>query len=206
MRRVEDPEVISGPHLQDVHESGKACFSSACVPRQYMGTVGTDEESERGVSHTADTGTDDLPRDGVLGCPTTAVWGDTERSGLSSRGVAGPPERWGGGDRDSQQGGKLEQAKCPRVHLPTMRGTRAHAGTGAADDGIEDAAAQYQSAVGDREKPEAQEHRCIFLNRGPKTIAIHLRTEHALVDYVRDQVAAREGIATEHHRLMYAGQ
>ena len=40
----------------------------------------------------------------------------------------------------------------------------------------------------------------------PKTIAIHLRTEHTLVDHVRDQVAAREGIATEHQRLMYAGK
>ena len=87
-----------------------------------------------------------------------------------------------------------------------MRGTGAHAGTEAADDGIEDSAVQHRADVGDKEEPDAQKHRCIFINTGPKTIAIHLRTEHALVDYVRDQVAAREGIATEHQHMMYVGK
>ena len=206
LERAEYPEVIFGPHLHDVHESGKACFSSPPVPRHYMGAVETDDESERGVSHTTDTGTNHMPRDGALDRPTPAVWGDTQRSGLSSRGAAGPPERWGGGDRDNQQGGKSEKAKCPRAHPLAMRGTKAHAGTEAADDGIEDAAVQYRAVVGDREKANAQEQRCIFINTGPKTIAIHLRTAHTLVDYVRDQVAAREGIATAHHSLMYAGK
>ena len=206
LKRAEDPEVITGPPLQDVHESGKACFGGPSVPRHYVGEVETDEESERRVSHTADTGTDHLPRDDALDCPTPAIWGDAQRSGLSSRGAAGPPERWGGGDRDSQQGGKSEQAKCPRVHPPAVRGTRAHAGTGAADDGIEDAAVQYRTAVGDREQPGAQEHRRVFINTGLTTIAVHLQMEHELVDYVRDQVAARQGIATEHQRLMYVGK
>ena len=38
------------------------------------------------------------------------------------------------------------------------------------------------------------------------TIAVHLQAGHTLVGHVRDQVAAREGIATEHQRLMYAGK
>ena len=87
-----------------------------------------------------------------------------------------------------------------------MRGTRAHAGTEAAEGDIDKAAVQYRADAGDSERLEAQEHCCIFINIGLKTIAIHLRTEHALVDHVRDQVAAREGIATEHQRLMYAGK
>ena len=87
-----------------------------------------------------------------------------------------------------------------------MRGTGARAGTEAADDGVEDTAVQHRADVGDTETPDAQKHGCIFIHTGPKTIAIHLRTEHALVGYVRDQVAAREGITTEHQRLMYAGK
>ena len=75
--RAEDPEVSTGPHLQDTHESGKACFSSPSVSRHYMGAVETDEAPERGASHAADTGTAHLPRDGALDGPTPAVWGDT---------------------------------------------------------------------------------------------------------------------------------
>ena len=206
LERAKDPEMITDLHLTDIHESGKACFSSHSIPRHDMGAVETDEESERGVSHIADTETDHMPRDGALDCLTPAVWGDTQRSGSSSRGAAGPPERWGGGDRDSQQGGQSEQAKRLRVHQPAMRETRAHAGAEVADDGIEDAIVQYRAAVGDGEQPDAQEHRCIFINTRTKTVAVHLRTEHVLVDYVRDQVTAREGIAAEHQRLMYAGK
>ena len=182
---------------QDTHEPETARFRSPCVSRHY---VETEAASERKVPHTAVTGTDHLHRDGALDCPTPAVWGDTQRSGLNSRRAAGTPDRWGGGDRDSRQDS--------RVHPPAVRGTGARAGTEAeaADGDIDKAAVQHRAEAGDNERLEAQERRCIFVNTGPKTIAIHLQAEHTLVDHVRDQVAAREGIATEHQRLMYAGK
>ena len=182
---------------QDTQEPKTARFSSPCVSRHY---VETDAASDRKVPHTAVTGTNHLTRDGALGCPTPAVWGDAQRSGSNSRRAAGPPDTWGGGDRDSQQGSG--------VHPLAVRGARARAGTEAeaAEGGIIEAAVQCRAEAGDSEKLEAQESRCIFINTGPETIAIHLQAEHMLVDHVRDQVAAREGVTAEHHRLMYAGK
>ena len=51
-----------------------------------------------------------------------------------------------------------------------MREAGAHAGTEAADDGIEDAVVRYRAAAGDGEKSDAQEHRCIFISTRTKTI------------------------------------
>ena len=53
---------------------------------------------------------------------------------------------------------------------------------------------------------ETRGSRCIFVDTGPKTITVHLQAGHTLVGHVRDQIAAREGIATAHQRLMYAGK
>ena len=130
------------------------------APRCY---VETDEAGEGEVPSKAVAG--GLTTHGAPDCPAPTVWGDTQRSGWSSRGAAGPPNSWGGGARDSPQ-----------------------AAAGAAGDNI-DAAAE------DGGRLETRESRCIFVNTGPKTIAVHLQAGHTLVGHVRDQVAAREGIA-----------
>ena len=108
LRRAQDPEVITDLHLKDIHESWKGGLSRCSIPRRGIGDVETYGESVRGVSHIADTitKTDHLPRDGAVGSVTPAVWKETQHSGLNRRGGAGPPERWGGGDRDSRQGGQ----------------------------------------------------------------------------------------------------
>ena len=163
----------------DTQEPETARLSSFSTPRHY---VGTDEAGESTVPHAAVTGTNSLTTDGALDCPAPAVRGHTKRSGCCSRRAAGPRDRWGGGGRDSRQ-----------------------AETEAADGGIDETAVQCRAEAVDSAQLEAQERRCIFINTGPKTIAVHLQAGHTPVDHVRDQVAAREGIATEHQCLMYAG-
>ena len=159
----------------------------------------TDAASEHKVPYTTVTGTNHLTKDGALDCPAPAVWGNTQRSGLNSRRAAGPPDGWARGDRDSRQGS--------RVHPLAVRGAGAREGTATqAADGIDEAAVHCRAEAEVSGKLEAQERRCIFVNTGPKTIAVHLQAEHTLVNHVQDQVAAREGIATEHQRLMYAGK
>ena len=65
-----------------------------------------------------------------------------------------------------------------------------------ADGGINETAVQCRAEAEDSAQLEAQERRCIFINTGPKTIAVHLQAVHTLVDHVRNQVAAQPGRAS----------
>ena len=142
------------------------------APRCY---VETDGAGGGEVHSEAVAGADGLTTHGALDCPAPTVWGDTQRSGWSSRGAAGPPNGWGGGARDNPQAVADE-----------------------ADDNIDAPARPCQPAAEDGGRLEARESSCIFVNTGPKTIAVHLQAGHTLVGHVRNQVVAREGIATEH--------
>ena len=165
---------------QDTEEPDTARHSSVPSPRRYLET---DEVGGSEVPSEAVTGANVLTTHGALDCPAPAFWGDTQRSGWCSRGAAGPPNSWGGEARDSPQ-----------------------AAAGDTGDNIDPTARPCRAEAEGGGRLEAHESRCIFVNTGPKTIAVHLQAGHTLVGHVRDQVAAREGIATEHQRLMYAGE
>ena len=165
---------------QDTQETDTARHSSVPAPRLY---VETDEAGESEGPSEAVTGANGLTPQGAPDCPAPAVWGETQRSGWCSRGAAGPPNSWGGAARDSPQ-----------------------AAAGDAGGNIDATARPCRAEAEGGRRLEAHEGRCIFVNTGPKTIAVHLQAWHTLVGHVRDQVAAREGIATEHQRLMYAGK
>ena len=172
--------ITEGGTDQDTQQPDTARHSSIHARRGY---VETGEVGESEVPSKAVTGANGVTTHGAVDCPAPAVWGDTQRSGWCSCGAAGPPNSWGGGARDSQQ-----------------------AAVGDADDNIDAAARPCRAEAEDGGRLEAHESCCIFVHTGPKTMAVHLQAGHTLVGHVRDQVAAREGIATEHQRLMYAGK
>ena len=114
---------------------------------------------------------------GARRCPAPIVWGDTQRSGWSSRGAAGPPKGWGRGARDNRRA--------------EARGM---------DDNID------APTTADKGQLEMRGSRCIFVDTGPKTIMVLLQAGHTLVRHVRDQVSAPAGIDTTHQCLMFAGK
>ena len=85
---------------QNTQKPDTTRHSRVPAPRRY---VETDGAGGGEVPSEAVAGADGLTTHGALDYPAPAVWGDTQRSGWSSRGAAGPPNSWGGGARDSPQ-------------------------------------------------------------------------------------------------------
>ena len=105
--------------------------------------------------------------------------------------------------RPSGQSGRTDH---PHNGWAVIHENGAHPGTGAAADGIGNAAARGPADEGEEVQPHTRARRCIFVNTRMKTILVHLEAEHTSVDHIRDQVHAREGNLAEHQRLIYAGK
>ena len=163
---------------QNTQDPDTAGHGRIPAPRYYVETDGAGGSE---VHSEAVAGAHDVPTHGALDCPPPLLFGKIPSA------VAGVAAE----QRGLPAVGVVDPGRAhrPRRVKQVTTSKRWHLCRAEAED---------------RGRPEARESRCIFVNTGPKTIAVHLQAGHTLVGHVRDQVAAREGIPSERQRLMYA--